>query len=450
MKNMPVIYSIRMYGNLSSMTSYYIFIIKKYFLLILFPFFLHATEKLDEIVAIIGDSLILSSELDAYTLLRIDQLGLKPDSLESDILRYKLLNEIVEGKILLVHAEKDSNISITNEEVENEVNNRINYILKQNKIDLNALDALLKKEQGINLSIFKKEISQQIRQEILKQKVQQFYIPADNISRNDVEAFYNEYRDSLPGLGESVRLSTISINLSPSDKIKEKAFAKISLIKEMLDNGKDFDKVAKLHSEGPNAKNGGDLGYISKGTLNLLNFEEIIFSLKPGETSDVFSTNMGFHIVNIIDRKDQQVHVRQIFVNYNFPEEKIQEIISLLDSIKSHCTNREDFINAVQLYSTDEVTKARNGQLKWQVVSGLDPKIKSTFDTFAVGSISSYIRSDNLLAIYRIDDIKKNRQLTLEDDWNEVAQIAQRIYTQKKLIELVEKWRKEIYIDLRL
>ena len=429
---------------------YIIYSIRKYFLFFLFPLFLHATEKLDEIVAVIGDSLILSSELQAYTLLRINQLGLKPDSLENDILQYKLLNEIVEGKVLLVHAEKDSNISITNEEIENEVTTRINYILKQNNIDLNALDALLKKEQGINLSTFKKEIRQQIRQEIVKQKVQQFYISTDNITRNDVEAFYKKYKDSLPSLGESVRLSTISINLRPSDEVKEKAFAKISMIKKMLDSGEDFDKIAKLHSEGPNAKNGGDLGYISKGTLNLLNFEETIFSLKPGETSDTFSTNLGFHIVNIIDRKDQQVHVRQIFVNFTLPEEKIQEITSLLDSIKLHCTNKEDFIRAVQLYSTDDVTKARNGQLKWQVVSGLDPKIKNSFDTLTVGSISSYIRNDNLLTIYRIDDILKNRQLTLEDDWNEIAQIAQRIYTQKKLIDLVEKWRKEIYIDIRL
>jgi peptidyl-prolyl cis-trans isomerase SurA len=439
-----------MFRSLSSITSQYVIIIRKYILFFLFPVFLHASEKLDEIVAIIGDSLILSSELDAYTLLRVNQLGIKPDSLERDILRYNLLNEIVEGKILLVHAEKDTNISITNEEIENEVNNRINYILKQNNIDLNALDALLKREQGINLITFKKEIGQQIRQEIFKQKVQQFYISADNISRNDVEVFYKEYKDSLPSLGESVRLSTISINLRPSDEVKEKAFAKISLIKEMLDNGDDFDKIAKLHSEGPNAKNGGELGYISKGTLNLINFEEIIFSLKPGETSNIFSTNMGFHIVNIIDRKDQQVRVRQIFVNFNFPEEKIQEITSLLDSIKLHCTNQEDFIKAVQLYSSDDATKARNGQLKWQVTSGLDPKIKSAFDTFTVGSISSYIKNDNLLTIYRIDDIQKNRHLTLKDDWNEIAQIAQRIYTQKKLIDLVEKWRKEIYIDIRL
>jgi peptidyl-prolyl cis-trans isomerase SurA len=422
----------------------------KHFLLFLSPLLLHAAEKLDEIVAVIGDSLILSSELNAYTLLRINQLGIKPDSLESDILRYNLLNEIVEGKVLLVHAEKDTNISITNEEIENEVNTRINYILKQNKIDLNTLDALLKKEQGIELSTFKKEIRHQVRQEILKQKVQQFYISTDNISRNDVEKFYREYKDSLPSLGESVRLSTISVNLRPSDEVKEKAFAKISQIKEMLNNGEDFENAAKLYSEGPNAKNGGDLGYISKGTLDQLNFEEIIFSLEPGETSEIFSTNMGFHIVNIIDRKDQQVHVRQIFVNFNFPEEKIQEIISLLDSIKLHCTNREDFSKAVHLYSTDDVTKARNGQLKWHVVSGLDPKIKNAFDIFAVGSVSSYIKSDNLLKIYRIDDIQKNRHLTLEDDWNEIAQIAQRIYTQKRLIDLVAKWRKEIYIDIRL
>lgn len=413
-------------------------------------FSLSAAEKLDGIIAIVGDSVVLSSELEAYIFLQVNQLGLRPDSLEMNILRHKLLNELIEGKVLLVHAEKDTNISISNDELDGELKNRIKLILQQNRITLQEFEQLLEKEQGITLSKFKKEIRQQIRQELLKQKVQQFYISSEKVSRSDVEKFYHEYKDTLPAFGESILLSKITKSLTPSDEVRQKAYAKITSLKEMLDNGEDFKKVAALHSEDPNASSGGDLGYISKGTLNELTFEEKIFSLKPGETSEPFETRLGFHIINIIDRKDQKVHVRQLFVNITPPEKEIQTIIALFDSIKTNCKSKECFVDAVKKYSTDEASKTRNGKLKWQTLDGLDSKIKTSFDTLTIGMVGSPVRNENSVSLYRIDEIKENRRLTLSEDWNRISQIAQQFHVQKKLIDLVSRWQKELFIDIRL
>jgi len=416
----------------------------------LFLYSIRASEKLDGIIAVVGDSIILSSELNAYMFLKINQLSLKPDSLEINMLRYKLLDELIEGKVLLVHAEKDTNISVYADEIEGELSSRIDYILRQNRISMKEFEALLEKEQGISLAKFKKEIRQQIRQELLKQKVQQFYISSNKINRSDVESFFKEYQDSLPALGKSIHLSKITLNLTPSDEIRQKAYAKITSLKEMLDNGDDFSKIAKLHSEGPNAANGGELGYIAKGTLNELNFEEKIFSLKPGETSDPFESRLGFHIVNILDRKDQKVQVRQLFMSITPPEKEVQKTLALFDSLKTHCTSKDCFIKAVHTYSTDDASKTRNGQMKWSTLSELDTQIKNAFDTLTVGTVSSPVKMENRISLYRIDDIKENRHLNLSEDWNEISQIAQRIYTQKKLINLVVKWQQEIFIDIRL
>jgi peptidyl-prolyl cis-trans isomerase SurA len=418
--------------------------------LLLTFFSLSTAEKIDGIIAVVGDSIILSSKLEAYMFLKINQEGLKPDSLEVNILRYRLLNELIEGKVLLVHAEKDSNITVSNEEIEEELNRRINFILTQNKISLNEFEEVLKKEQGISILKFKKEVRTQIRQELLKQMVQQFYISSEKVSRSEIEDFYNEYEDSLPSLGNSIRLLKISINLSPSGDIRQKAYSKIISIKELLDNGEDFAELASLHSDGPNAANGGIIGYISKGTLNELAFEEKIFSLKPGETSAPFETRLGFHIVNILERKDQEVKVRQIFVNTSPSQESIKSAISSLDSVKAHCKSEKDFTLAVQKYSTDDVSKARDGLLNWQTLTNLDPKIKNGFDTLTVGKISAPIKVNNIVSLYRIHSLKDTRKLTLTDDWNEIALIAQRIHAQKKLRDLVNKWQKETFIDIRL
>jgi len=409
-----------------------------------------ARERLDCIVAVVGDSIILSSELEAFTFMQINQLGVQPDSFEMDLLRHKFLNDIVDGKVLLAHAERDTNITVSNEEIEGEVNTRITFILRENRISMQEFEQLLEKEQNITLSKFKKEIRQQIRQEILKQRVQQLYIPADKITRSDIEKFYQQYRDSLPQLGESILLSKIVINLTPSDEVRQKAFSKITSIKAMLDKGEDFVKVAQLHSEDPNASSGGDLGYISKGTLSELTFEEKVFSLKPGEISEPFETRLGFHILNAIDRKDQKMHVRQIFVNIAPPEKEIQKIMALFDSLKSACKTRECFTGAVKKYSTDEASKARDGQINWQTAATLDGQIRGSFDSLYIGNLSTPLRSSNSIALYRIDEIKKNRPMTLAEDWNQISQIAVQFYTQRKLVELVAEWKKEIFIDIRL
>ena len=97
---------------------------------------LAAETRLDGIAAVVGDEVILQSEVESYSLLRISNLGLNKDSVDLDSYRKKFLDELVDGKVLLVHAKNDSTISVTDQEVENAVNNHISMLLKQNNLTL--------------------------------------------------------------------------------------------------------------------------------------------------------------------------------------------------------------------------------------------------------------------------------------------------------------------------
>ena len=148
-------------------------------------------------------------------------------------------------------------------------------------------------------------------------------------------------------------LSKICVKLTTPDSVRQAAFAKAKSIKRRLDAGEDFAAVAKQYSEDPNAANGGDLGFISKGTLNELKFEEAVFSLNVGQTSDIIESRLGFHIVNIVAKKDQMVHVRQIFVSVTPPEAAMQRSMALLDSVRTAAKTPADFADAVRRLSTD-------------------------------------------------------------------------------------------------
>jgi len=409
-------------------------------------------EKVEGIVAVIGDEMILKSELDAYTVLRLNELNIKLDSVGAELPKYrkKFLNELIDGKVLLVHAKYDTTVSVTNDELNRAVENHFTMILRQNNLTSDSLEAILLREQGMTLAKFKAEARTAIREQLLKQKVQRQYVSPIKVSRRDVEEFFSQYHDSLPRAGESVFLSKLAIAVSPPASVRQAAWEKILSIKQKLLNGADFAEMAHRYSESPEGVSGGDLGFIEKGTLNLIAFEQRAFSLSSGQTSDPFETPLGFHIINVLERENQKVHVRQILIKIAPPSEQVNKITNLLDSIRTNCIKSADFIAAVRNYSTDSHSKVRDGRIGWYSVLDLPGPLRAAVDTLGPGAITPVLNDINEFAVYRINDRVKERPLSLEDDWQFLADKAQKIMEQKKLIELVSRWRHQVYISVRM
>jgi peptidyl-prolyl cis-trans isomerase SurA len=409
-----------------------------------------ALEKLDGIAATVGDEMILQSELDAYIMMRLgNNEEQKPDTSLIRKYRKTFLNELIDGKILIAHAKQDTNIVVSNQEVESALNNHINSICQQNNIPLENLEQIIQQQQGISMVRFKSEARRAIKEQLLSQKLKQSFFSTIKVNKQDVVNFYNQYKDSLPKAGESVLLSKISIKIPSSEKNRQLAFDKIKSIKKKLDQGEDFGEVAKKHSESPDGESGGDLGFISKGTLSELAFEEKVFSLATGQISEPFETRLGFHIINVTQKQDQKVHVRQILVKVLPPDEDIKNIMTRLDSIKTNCKTSEDFIACVKKFSDDNATKVTNGSLGWITVLELNPTLNSIVDTFPAGTISMPLKEDNSYSIYRIDDRAKSRALTIENDYAFLYEKTRDIASQKKLITLVTDWRKEMLIEIK-
>ncbi len=414
-------------------------------------FVLHAEpQHLDGISAVVGDSIILQSEVSSFVAMRAAQSGSpKPDALEARLLRKQAIQDIVDSKIMLVHAESDTNINLSTGDLEKDVDTRLNYILSSNHLTMSQLDSVLQKDQGMNLARFRKEIREQARQESLKQKVIQQYVEPTPLARSEVEAFFAQYKDSMPPAGASIRLSVITLTNSSGDSIRECAWAKISKAKTELDEGADFAATAKKYSEDPTAAGGGDLGFIAKGSLGDIRLEEEMFSQKPGKYSDPFETKTGFHIVKSEERREQMVHARQIFVSTAPPETTFSVAIARLDSIKKSCADSTSFVAAAKKFSTDAATRSRGGKMHWLTSATVPAEVHSAFDTLVVGQISKPVRSDRKISIYRIDAIVDNRPLTIEDDYGNIAQMAQNIDSQKRLTKLIERWRKETFVEIR-
>ncbi len=408
-----------------------------------------SNEKLDAIIAVVGDEIIMQSELDAYTTMRLSAMEEKPDESKMDEYKKTFIKELVDGKILLAHAKDDTTIQISNMEVENAVKNHINNICQQNNIPMDSFESVLIKYQGMTLGRFKTESRRAIKEQMYKQRIQQMLISSIKVTRKDVEDFYSKYKDSLPEAGESVLLSKLSIKIKTSDNARQAAYDKIRNVKQKLDQGEDFIALAKKFSESPEGADGGDLGFISKGSLGEIAFEEKAFSLEEGKISDIIETRIGFHIIKAVEKRDQKIHIRQIFVKVAPADNQIDMIKARLDSVRSACKTQEEFVKKVKELSDDNNTKIKNGSMGWKSVLELPKSVQSEIDTFPSGFITKPINEDKQITIYRIDGRANSRKLTIEDDYSVLEEKTKDILAQKKLIDMVEKWRNDVYIQVR-
>ena len=145
-------------------------------------------------------------------------------------------------------------------------------------------------------------------------------ITADvKITPDDVRKFYNNIpQDSLPILPAEMQISQIVV--FPKVDAQEKLRLKNKLLefKTRVEAGEDFKFLATLYSEDPgSAKNGGELGFLGRGVL-VPEFEAVAYKLQEGELSDIVETKFGFHLIQMIARRGEQVNVRHILLKPSF------------------------------------------------------------------------------------------------------------------------------------
>lgn len=216
----------------------------------------------------------------------------------NDPVRYKEIREsvldvLIGEQLLWDAAQKDSVIAPDNEV-------KIAFEEYQAQFDTAEQFTSRLAESGFNEESFQENLKQQIS---ARRWLQLKVISSVTVTDAEIHEFYlqNESRFKHP---EQVRTRHILIKVDPKATKPDmrQAMAKMTAIKQELDSGADFEALAKQKSEDSSAVKGGDLGYIERGDL-VATYEDVAFDLAPGETSDIFQSSFGLHIVKTIDKK---------------------------------------------------------------------------------------------------------------------------------------------------
>ena len=411
-------------------------------------------EKIiDEIVAVVGDEIVLFSDIQIQKN-QILQQGYSGALSDCDV-----LGEILFEKLLLNQAKIDS-VEVTDDMVNVELEKRLNVFIRQ----IGSTEKL-EEYYGKSIREIREEFFDVLKDQILVQRMQGTIADGLNVTPQDVNEFYNSIpHDSLPFINASVELAQIVKYPEVSREEIERVRNRLREFKLQVEGGKEeFETLAALYSEDPgSAAKGGNLGMQSRGTW-VPEFDAIAFNLKDGEISAPFKSDYGWHLMQMIERRGEMYNANHILLIPKTSSLELTQSRNELDSIRNLLVRDSiSFAFAATKYSDDERSKNQNGMMvnnaKGSTIfemNELDPTVFMAIDTLKLGEISKafYFQSDDRKQGYRIIKLVSETEphrANLKDDYQALQSMAAHKLSTENMEKWVEQKISDTYIKLNV
>ena len=400
----------------------------------------------DGVAAIVEDKIILKSDLSQMVNMMAMQQGINPNENTGVFLKLKsvVLGSMVDQKILLKMAEKDTTIEFTENEINQALDQQVNGIVLQAGGEKEA-----EKMLGQSIKSFRSEFWYDMKDKIISEKYQQKLLSKVKISKSEVLSFFNIYQDSLPVFPTEAKLRHLLIKPTPSDSIKKETVLLLNSIKNKVNKGESFDTFAKNFSMDPGSKNkGGNLGWVKRGSL-LKEFEETVFTIKENIISDPIETDVGFHILEVFERKGDKARVRHILISPDIRKKDEERAFNFATQLKDSCNTLKDFKFFVNKYSKDYQTAGIGGDLGWITPNKYPIKeFGLALGYIKKGECSPPINTSYGFHLLWLERIKEGGKVKLKDHWPKIEMMALNNKKMNWYNTWIEKAKQEKYIKI--
>jgi peptidyl-prolyl cis-trans isomerase SurA len=404
-------------------------------------------ELIDEPIAVVADRVILRSEWEAQvTMLALQTKRDVNDPVVRDSLAPELLEQMINDELILIQAERDTTLEVTQEEVEKALTDHIEGLRNQFASEEEFQSELAR--EGLTERDLRVRYRRDVRNQLLKQKLIQRKLRDVSVSNGEVREFFANYKDSLPDQPAGIKLAHILLPVEASEETIDSARSAITRILEKIRNGLDFGEAARQYSQDVTAESGGDLGWFGSGDM-VPTFENAAFSLVPGQVSGVVRTRYGFHLIQCVERKDDRVHARHILVSASPSAQDSARVYALADSIATVAREGGDFCQLAQTFSQDAESQKNCGELGWYPIEEMFPEFRAALEGAVPGDIVGPVSTDFGWHILRVLDQRERRSFNLTDDWDAIKEMARREKTNRVVSEWIEGIRAETYVNVR-
>ncbi len=403
-------------------------------------------EKLDGVAAIVDDRIILISELQSQIQLAAMQFSLDiSDSARIDSLRKTLLQQMIDDKLVLIEAEKDTTIKITGKQIEEALNQQIERLKSQ----FPSEDAFMRQltAEGLTLKSLRLRYREQIKNQLTKEMYLDKLFSKITISSGETKEFYNTYRDSLPRLPAGYHLAQILLGIYPNETVQDSLRRFAEALRQKIAAGEDFTLMARSFSDDASSEEGGELGWFGRGEM-VPEFDSAAFSLGPGELSGVVRTRFGFHIIKCLEKKEDKIRVSHILIGFKPSPEDILGKRNFADSLRDLLTSGADFGDLASKYSEDEGSRFSDGDIGWFSLPEMLPEFREVVDKLNPGDISPPIKTDYGWHIVKVLEKQDGRPVDYVKDYTDIEKLARRYKTQKELQQWLKTAREKYYVQI--
>ena len=402
---------------------------------------------IDGIAVIVANNIILKSELAQIVNVTAMQQNINPtQNIEIyQRLQAQVLQSLIDQKVVLELAKKDTNIIIKDKEVDTALETQINNILAQAGNEENAEEML-----GEPLRDFRREYWFDIRDRLYADRYQQMKLQGVSVNRTEVENFFNTYKDSLPFFPTKIKLRHNLLPLKPGDKSIKTTIALLDSLRNEIYDGADFSELANIYSQDPGSKTrGGDLGFTRRGTL-VSEFEKVAFTLDLGEVSKPVKTAFGYHIIQPLEKQGDKVRVRHILINPPVTENDEQKVYDFATTIKDSIKSIGEFIAFTERYSIDEQTNKNGGDLGWINPNDFAlPEIGQVLQYLELNECSQPIKTSMGYHLLWLEGAKEGGPPNLEKHWVDIEAMALNNKKMEWYQVFIKDAREKFYISIK-
>lgn len=395
----------------------------------------------DGIVAVIGKEIIMQSDLERHYL--DYTLQFKPRESDDEV-RCTILETLVFNKLLVHQAELDS-IEITNEELDYRLNMRMSYFVQQVGGDPRVIENYYHK----SMAEIKKEMREMMYEQALIEQEQNKITGGITVTPSEVKKFANKITpDSMPLVPTTYQFGDI-VKIPPVSEAEVNAVIdRLNEYRERALRGDRFAMLARLYSDDPgSASKGGDLGFVERGTL-YPEFEAVAFNLKSGEISRPVKTQAGYHIIRLIERRGEAIHVAHILLQPKPSVDEQVKAIQYLDSVRKIIIDEKlDLADAAKRFS--DAPNKNNGGMVVNPYSGayafdkqsLDDATYTTLNKLIPGEYSEsqpYVNEDGIM-VYRLVYLSQKvaeHHANIVEDYDLIKNAA----LEEKKYDALQKW----------
>tara|TARA_B100000902_G_scaffold393251_1_gene447132 strand:- start:36 stop:1265 length:1230 start_codon:yes stop_codon:yes gene_type:complete len=402
-------------------------------------------SKVDGIAAIVGNNIVLHSDVLQQAQFIAMERGVDPSKKPYMFEKIYLtsLDNLINQYVVLNVAEKDTNLIITNDEVDRALDQQINdFILRAGS------EKLFLEMAGMSMREVRSDYWKDIRDMMYVERFQYSLIQNIDASRVETVEFFNSYKDSLPRVPEKYDFSIIEIPFLSSKKTEEDAISFLKEIKEsIIKKGQSFDSLAIKYSEDPGSSfSGGYLGFTKRGTL-VKEYEKAAYSMKVGEISNPVKSDFGFHLIKLIDRQGEKISTQHILKLNKFSNADKNISLNYIDSLYQSININKSSFDSLSIYYSKKY-KNNSGVFSNKRINEIPEYIYTNLKEYPIKKLLRPIETEDGFILIYIYNYNPAVKPNIENSWNIVYNFAKQKKQNDFFANYVDKIKKSTYIKI--